>query len=73
MERWAKKMNTQNEARKVAVKQAQDELKVLELKEEELRRKIMEEKSIVGTLSEQTAPNKVIKLFMCKYLVCKGN
>lgn len=59
MERWAKKMNNANEARKHAVKQAQEELKMLEQKEEELRQKIKEEKSIVNTL-DSTVKNKVI-------------
>ena len=52
-------MNNANEARKHAVKQAQEELKMLEQKEEELRKKIKEEKSIVNTL-DSTVKNKVI-------------
>jgi len=50
MERWAKKMNSANEAKKHAVKQAQDELRLLEQKEEELRKKIHQEKHVVSTL-----------------------
>jgi len=55
MERWAKKLNTQSETRKAAVKQAQDELRMLELKEEELRKKITLEKSITGALSQMAS------------------
>lgn len=52
MERWAKKFNNLNETRKAAVKQAQDELRVLEQKEEELRKRINMEKSITGSLAQ---------------------
>ena len=58
MERWAKKLNNQSETKKAAVKQAQDELRALELKEEELRKKIQLEKSITSNL-EVIASNKV--------------
>lgn len=61
MERWAKKMNTATEAKKTAVKQAQDELRALEQKEEELRKQIVQEKAVTGILG-QVAANKVLML-----------
>lgn len=67
MERWAKKLNNQSEARKVAVKQAQEELRMLEQKEEELRKKISHEKVITGHLSQQINAGKVRSL-PCFYL-----
>ncbi|XP_057297153.1 RNA-binding protein 5-like isoform X2 [Hydractinia symbiolongicarpus] len=57
MERWAKKMNTATEAKKTAVKQAQDELRALEQKEEELRKQIVQEKAVTSILG-QVAANK---------------
>ena len=63
MERWAKKMNTATEARKNAVKQAQDELKALEQKEEELRKKIIEEKAVTGLLGQVTAKVRKVVTF----------
>uniref|UniRef100_A0A7M5VEI3 RRM domain-containing protein n=3 Tax=Clytia hemisphaerica TaxID=252671 RepID=A0A7M5VEI3_9CNID len=51
MERWAKKLNTQTETKKAAVKQAQQELRMLEQKEEELRKKIQIGSSLTESLA----------------------
>ncbi|XP_047122781.1 RNA-binding protein 10 [Hydra vulgaris] len=72
MERWAKKMNTATQAKKVAVQQAQEELRMLEMKEEELRMKILHEKIVLSkqasTLSATVAVKENIRsLFVPDY------
>ena len=58
MERWAKKLNNQSETRKQAVKQAQEELRMLEQKEEELRKQINLEKKITNNMSNLVSSSK---------------
>lgn len=69
MERWAKKMNHATEARKVAVKQAQVELRLLAQKEEELRKQILQEVQTVGSaalpiIPALTAKDNIRSLFV---------
>ena len=61
MERWAKKTNVQNEARKLAVIKAQQELLALEAHEEALRKKILEETLVVGVLKEKAEKKEGIR------------
>ena len=65
MERWAKKLNTQTETRKAAVKQAQQELRMLEQKEEELRKKIQMGNSVTENLAN-VAKAKVPSCFFLR-------
>ena len=62
MERWAKKMNTATQAKKVAVQQAQEELKMLEMKEEELRKKILQEKIVLSKQASTLSATAAVKV-----------